>query len=166
MECPLCAKSGHWAVSADRLIGAGVSRITGRLTGLYPVEVRPAGRQRGSRDEQSDRVLRTNVTLIQIKYSKFGDVTSSAIVHAKLKSRLEKKLDRADNSRRARTVDRNDATNVAAATVSIGNHRNTIRWIRSHRSLRGQASGADCQFRSDRPGDHIRHQSHHRGSAL
>src|SRR6516165_5306234 len=54
-----------------------------------------------------------------------------------------KKLDRAAGSRRARTVDRNDGTNVAAATVGIGNHRNAIHWVRSNRSLRGQAIGAD-----------------------
>ena len=59
------------------------------------------------------------------------------------KAVLEKKLDQAAGIRRTRTVHRNDGTNVAAATVSIGNHRNAIHWVRSNRSLRGQAIGAD-----------------------
>jgi hypothetical protein len=63
------------------------------------------------------------VTLIQIKYSKFGDVTSSAIVHAKLKGRFEKKLDRAASSRRARTVDRNAVRSIAQTPLALSSRR-------------------------------------------
>jgi Membrane-associated sensor, integral membrane domain len=51
--------------------------------------------------------------------------TFSALNNVRVKSKgLRKKLERAAGIRRARTGDRNDGTDVAAATVGIGNHRN------------------------------------------
>jgi len=101
------------------------------------------GGDRGLRDENSSRSSSaTNVTLIQIKYSKFGNVTSLHCA-CEVRPSSRKVLTEQPAADERELSIANDGTNVAAATIRIGDHRNAIDWVRSDRSLRGQASGAD-----------------------